>query len=62
MLSFRDVETILQNVQGALSQNGYEQHPQVRGLPELRQKPFLELLVSRSAPSTDNDGCRKHQS
>ncbi|HEV8694962.1 MAG TPA: hypothetical protein VGQ93_12385, partial [Lysobacter sp.] len=37
----QNVEMVLHNVQGELSQNGYAQHPQIRGLPELRQKPFL---------------------
>src|SRR5262245_1981687 len=35
-----DIETVLQGVRDALSQNGYTQHPELRGLPELRQKPF----------------------
>ena len=36
----QEIETLLQSVQGALSKNGYAQHPQLRGLPELRRKPF----------------------
>jgi predicted chitinase/peptidoglycan hydrolase-like protein with peptidoglycan-binding domain len=48
----QDVETVLQNVQGVLSQNGYAQHPQVRGLPELRQKPFLGFQPAGIASST----------
>jgi hypothetical protein len=37
----RDIETVLESVQSALDGGGYDQHPQLRGLPELRRKPFL---------------------
>jgi predicted chitinase len=36
----QEIETLLQGVQGALNQNGYAQHPQLRGLPKLYRQPF----------------------
>jgi hypothetical protein len=37
----QNVDTLVENVRSALGQNGYDQHPQIRGLPELLAKPFL---------------------
>lgn len=42
------VERIIEGVQRALSDNGYQQHPQLRGLSDLRQKPFLTFVSDAS--------------
>ena len=44
-----DIETLLESVQGALNANGYAQHPQLRGLPDLRHKPFPAFPPAGSA-------------
>lgn len=36
-----DVDTIIKEVARMVRENGYDQHPQIRGLPTLRKKPFL---------------------
>jgi len=40
----KDIDTVVRNVQRALTESGYEQHPQVRGLLERRQRPFMAAL------------------
>jgi hypothetical protein len=42
----RDIDTVIRSVQRALTENGYQQHPQIRGLMERRQKPFMAALDS----------------
>src|SRR5262249_52727352 len=44
-----DIETLLGSVQGALNATGYAQHPQLRGLPDLRRKPFPAFPPADSA-------------
>jgi hypothetical protein len=37
----QDIDTVVKNVGRALADNGYDQHPQTRGLPERLRMPFL---------------------
>jgi hypothetical protein len=47
-----DVDAVVKNVGRALTDNGYDQHPQIRGLPERLRKPFLGPFLATSAGGT----------
>jgi hypothetical protein len=45
------LERTVARVRSALHQNGYSQHPQLEGLEELFQQPFLATLQKKAAAS-----------